>query len=585
MEAVSLVRRNHIELLQRFVKGGGTEFLPLKDPVGNRKPFLEHLTRANELEVRQRQMIKLMIDEGRFLLYLQPNGRSYRIHVFSRDQYQVDRNADGEIESACIIYSYKLKKRGQKNPIDRWIKLWITTAEIWTHESETMPDFDEEFPEVPDLAPLPNVFGYVPCVEVLNPTSDKRGESDFAELEAHIDAHDVMSEAILDNIEFFCRSPVVTTRDAEEVEEHLYEAQEKNARNSVARASGFKRNDSISFKPRRRLKKVLGGFEDGEEIKQLDINPVPADLLQYADRYEEKLRQALGGVAETGIETATETRIVYGGVEVTAREKREALYTYGLCKLLEMAIRAEEALFLESQRTARTEDELIGLQPGFDENGKSVGCEVVYRTAPVFTPTTKDILDRSIVGRNLQRLGVDVKETLRRVFPEMSDDELSQIIGQGGIPVEYLQDAMSLMQTLLSLVDPTTQGAIVDPSTNLPLAYSLIPLITNALNYGEQFKQPFTYTDPTTDRAERLSLAAAAARIALERQFAATGENINDSGASRVARQSLGLSQPLPRPGSVVAEPNRNWVNQYFPTFAAWGNAVSNLFSGTRSDG
>ena len=48
--------------------------------------------------------------------------------------------------------------------------------------------------------------------------------------------------------------------------------------------------------------------------------------------------ESLGGVYEGGIETATETSIVYGKVQATAAEKQEALYTLGLCEILEMAL-------------------------------------------------------------------------------------------------------------------------------------------------------------------------------------------------------------------------------------------------------
>lgn len=582
----SLVKRNHIELMCRFITGGGTEFLPRKDPIGNRKPFVGHLVHANELEVRLRQLVRWMIEDGRFLLYLQPNGRSYRIHSYAKHHYKAERNSDGEIERVTIIYSYKFKIPGARVPVDRWIKLVITDAEIWQVESDHKPTFeDDQDIQIPDVAPIPNVFGFVPCVEVLNPASAGRGESDFTGLEDQLEAHDTMAAAILDNLEYFSRSPFVTTRDAEEVEEHLFTDESKNNRNSVAYASGFRRKKDGTLRTRKQLKRVIGGVEEGELFEQLRINPLPGDLLVYANEYEGKLRAALGGIAEGNIETATETRILYGGVEVTAREKRESLYTYGICKILEMALTAEEAIWLESSRTARTPEEAIGLQPAFDEFAKSVTREVGYRTAPVFVPTTKDVQDRSIVGRNLQRLGVDVKETLRQVYPDKNDDELAQMVGAGGLPVEYLNDVMATMQTLLSLMDPLTGGPIVDPETGLPLAYTMIPLITKSLNYGNQFKQPWTFTDPRTDADERAALAAAATRVALERAFA--GTQLNDPGASRIARQSVGLSQPLPAPDSnVTADPNQpGWWQRNFPTFSAVGSAATSAIAGLFGSG
>ena len=592
----------HLEMMQRFINGGGVELIPLKDPLGNRKPFIDALWRRAKLRVRCRNLAYRTCEEGRFLLYLQPDGRSYRIHVYGQDEYRVDYNAYGDIDAATIIFKYKRRTPGQREK-DRWVRLYINKDVVYHHESDSQLRFDDWHPDkpspTPESPPIPNVFGRVSCVEVLNPGKAGKdlGFSDFAGLESHLADHDLMTASILDNLEFFCRSPLVTNREAQEVEAALFEEGDRiqrgsslqvniptpNEMNSPAWGSGFSaqpnRNPGLGSK-RKRIKRVIGGVEKDEDLfEQLGINPVPPDLISYCDRYGDEIRKALGGTSEQGIETATETRIVYGGVEVTAREKREALFTYGLCELFEMAITAEEALYVESLKAGMNPP--LGLEPAIDPmTGQSVDRTVTYRVAPVFVPTTRDILDRSIVGRNLQRLGVDVKETLKLSFPDKSEDELDQMVGAGGLPVEYLTDVMGVAREISQLSDPMNPGMpIIDPNTGQPLLYSLIPLITRALNYGEQFGTT-DYADPDTLSAEQRAIAGAAVRAALERQLLQSGITDPDGLQRQRDQSALGLSQPLPTAGATVSTSEPTWYERAFPTFTNAGRAIAGFFRG-----
>ena len=78
---------------------------------------------------------------------------------------------------------------------------------------------------------------------------------------------------------------------------------------------------------------------------------------------------------------------------------------------------------------------VVGLIP--DGNRK-----VEWRwTGPVFEDGTEDILNSSIVVRNLQELGVDSVEALRYLFPDKTDEERSSMLS--GYPFRMAQATRS----------------------------------------------------------------------------------------------------------------------------------------------
>lgn len=548
----TLICHSHLMQMLTFTRGGGVEFLPAMDEADIRKIFLDNLVKDNRLLIKQRAMVIRMIKDGRFLLYLRPNGSSYRIENYPKSAYRAYTNADGDLDSVVIIYSYKFKQSGSQ-PRDRWIRLRITSTTIEKSESDSKPDFEQE--TAPDTAPMPNPLGFLPCVEVFNPPpgSENLGESDFEALEAQIQAHDEITTGILDNLDFFAYSPLLTSRDPDEVTDATKTSGGMD-RDSVAAVSGFGdlptafKGGNRARRRSRRLKKVIGNLEPDELFQQLVINPVPSDQIQFVDFYERQLRESLGGILERGIETATESRLVYGKVEVTAREKREALYTYGICKILEMALLAEEAAYVVSKGTT-------GLPLLGDRT-------VTYRTAPVFLQTAEDILKRSIVGRNLQEMGYSSKAVLRFVFPDMNESELDKAVGDTGIPFRYLQQTLQAFQQLATIADPATGGVILDPRTGYPLLYTLIPPLLEALNYGQQFNASTQPTSATPTAAESGAIDGAALRF--NAGSGAAGATAN--GVPTDPNQPLDgyASLQLPEPGATVAESRPSAIPDFF---------------------
>ena len=221
----------------------------------------------------------------------------------------------------------------------------------------------------------------------------------------------------------------------------------------------------------------------------------------YARQYREELRTAMGGVDELGISsgaTAYEIKSLYGRAATTAARRCRGLLTYGLCKLLGLIIYHEEKIFRDSfafaiqlikppvpiaedfenpdlyneavgiygQQLQAYEQELdvairaavgdqnlppsvVGLIP--DGNRK-----VEWRwTGLVFEDGTEDILNSSIVVRNLQELGVDSVEALRYLFPDKTDEERSSMLS--GYPFRMAQATQGSIRTFLALINDMRQ--------------------------------------------------------------------------------------------------------------------------------
>jgi hypothetical protein len=537
----TLVPLNHIQQQITFILGTGVDFLPLVDMENRRKGLIDQVGDQSRLELHLPQWAAWLMEKGRLLLYLRSDGRLYQIHGYCKDDYRIEQSPDGRLQMATFRYAYtRREETGMQRQM--WVQVRITDTVIEKREGETCPNLDQPF--VPDSIPQPNLFGFVPCVEVLNPppTGGKPGEGDFDRLAGAIECHDDLVGNIVDNLYYFSESPLVTTREAGEVTEAIAGSTEALDRDSVAYASGFRgseRRPNRKRERRHRLKRVIGGVEPDELFQQLNINPVPQDHILFADQYERQLRESLGGILERGIETATESRVVFGKVAATAKRKQQALFKYGLCQIFEMAILAEEALFLASRGA-------FGL-PYLGE--RMVG----YRVGAVYQPTTRDTLDRSIVSRNLMRQGVNAKEALKFVFPEKSEAEIAQMVGSGGLPSEFLRDTMGLLAQLQQMFDPITGLPLQDPATGVPLVQALLPFITNALSYGQQFYPGSSgqSVSPARAAAESGALSTAPERIArIVRNAISADRGGLVSANNRQSVDGVDGQQP-PIPGSV----------------------------------
>ena len=176
------------------------------------------------------------------------------------------------------------------------------------------------------------------------------------------------------------------------------------------------------------------------------------DQNMYIKQYRSEIRLALGGVDDIDFgmaSTAYEIKTLYGRVAATAEKKAKALFTYGLCRLFSLMIKHEEKMFNESFAVAMgLEKPIIPLQEDFQDpqefekaNNKYMkelqkferkkqdllrvtlesgemppgvtglipdgSTKVDWRwMGEVFEESSDEILQNSIVVRNLQEAGV-----------------------------------------------------------------------------------------------------------------------------------------------------------------------------------
>lgn len=584
----TLVPLLHLSQMLTFIEGAGVEFYLLSDVNDSRKRFIDDLVGQNQLDLKTTQMAADMMLLGSILIWLRPTGRTYEIRYFPREQYRVYFDVDGVMESVEIIYSYTKRSKMNTAAIaygtqanatqspssfsreqTSWVRIRLTdsTYERWDYDG-TQPQFDSVDLKAPDVV-AENSLGFIPCREVNNINyRGQKGKPEFADLQGQIESHNTQCEAIRNNLLAIANNPFITSLE----ENELFDVVGENpTSNSVAYAQGYRTAEQLdaerpfnSDRMGKKLKQVIGGFDpqSGDFLQQVQVSPLPPNQLGYVDEKERKLRLALGGTPEKGLESATETRIAYGAAITTACKKQKSLFTYGVCEILSMAILAEENLYLAS-----------GGAIGLDTAPLGLDRKVQWRTQPAFPPSDSAELNRSIIGRNKARVGVNQLECARANFPDKSDQEIKQMLA-GGVPVEYLE---MLCQTAQMLQN------IYDPATGAPMT-AIIPIsqyLQNALQYAGQPGSTYldTGTSGATRQLEQRSFDAAsrlAARIFGKR----SGVGTVGEGTSEPA--STDAEQQLPAADAVVSDNAPNWVERNFPTFNAAATAVLN---GVRSLG
>lgn len=595
----SLVPMLHLTQMNTFIEGAGIEFYPLTDLQDIRKNFIDDLVESNQLANEVSGMASQMMLTGSILVWLRPDGRNYDIRYFPKEQYRIYFNDDAKMESVEIIYSYFKRSQqtlgmqqqtytgGLSAGNEHWIRIRLTskTYERWDYGA-TKPTFDEtQLTKVADSV-AQNTLGYIPCVECQNVNyRGERGVGEFEELRGQIEAHNSQAEAIKQNLLGCSNNVFITSLD----EDQIFEAIGAEAKtNSVAYASGFRTAEQTAeergfntSKEGKRIKMVIGGFNPGagDFFQQVVVQPLPPNHLGFVDDKERKLRAALGGTDERGLETASETRIVFGKAYVTAAKKQRSLFTYGLCEIISMAILTEENLFLASEGK-------IGLATA----AFSLDRKIKWRQQPAFPKSSSERLNEDIIGRNMARKGVNPLDVLRNTFSDKSDIELKQMLA-GGLPIEYLE--------MLARTASILQG-VFDPATGLPMT-SVIPMtqyLQNALQYAGQPGTGYinTGTAGATVELEHESLAAArrvAERLGLrptepttdpatgittssgEQPDAVLNGVSGSPGTSVAVPTQLDSEQSIPGAGSTVTD-SKSFFRRYFPTFSAAATAISN---------
>jgi hypothetical protein len=406
-----------------------------------------------------------------------------------------------------------------------------------------------------------NTLGFIPAIEAFNnmESTGANATGEFDWLSEHIVAHNEMVRNIRDNITFYGNPTLVSSRPKQDLVESGGEAP---MRPTIASQAGFgspefpstRTSSPTGFGRGRdgslRVPRIIANLEATDRVAYITPDAVSGDQNLYARQYREEIRSALGGVDELGVSsgaTAYEIKSLFGRAATTASRKCRGLLTYGLCKLLALIVFHEEKIFRESfaiaagiqkpaapiQEQFASEEEfleavqifqdLLTQYDGAVEEGIRTAVQnqelppgvvglipdgdrrVEWRwKGPVFEDSTEDILNSSIVVRNLQELGVNSVEALRYLFPDKTDEERSSMLN--GYPFRMVQATQQSIGTFLSLVAnmreiPHPQAPdlplLADPKLDLtPYIYRALDFLKQELTYAGQYDDGSAGSDP-----------------------------------------------------------------------------------------
>lgn len=406
-----------------------------------------------------------------------------------------------------------------------------------------------------------NSLGFIPAVEAFNmmKATGMEATGDFDPFAEHILAHNELVANIRGNIRFYGNPTLVSSRPKHDLIESADEGADR--RPTISSKAGFSAAGSPSTRfaltgsrggigagasgARVRVPRLISNVEPNDRVGYITPSAVSGDQNLYARQYREEIRTALGGVDELGISsgaTAYEIKSLFGRAATTAARKCRGLLTYGLCKLLALMVFHEERVFRESFSEAiklvpppapikeeieneqeyfaavrdheqvygeyramldRKIEEAIEAQefpPGVVGLIPDGDRRVEWRwRGPVFEESPEDILNNSIVVRNLQELGVNSIEALRHLFPNKTDEERSAMLN--GYPFRMAQATQQSIGTFLSLINQMRE--IPHPQApDLPLLadarLDMVPFLYRALDF---LKRELTYAGQYGDAA------------------------------------------------------------------------------------
>jgi hypothetical protein len=468
-----------------------------------------------------------------------------------------------DIDSASLSGPATMGQGGAK----RYIRLSIKRKTIEETHSEGELSFDSNYQaNFGRTKTFTNTLGFIPCVEIFHNVKgfSTEGVGEFEALANHICTHDEMVRTMRKNVQFFGNPTLLSSRPKTD----LMEAGGENVvqRPSIAANSGFSGPSGLSqsrFKAdpihrgvdgQIRVPRVIANLEPNDRVGYIVPDAITGDQNSFARQYREEIRTALGGVDELSISagvTATEYKSLFGRVSATSKKKAIAIYTYGICRCFELIIYQEERLFKETLAAAAGLEKPLDLpeessaedlaayndaMSAFDDQVKQLmmACLQTQQIppgvsglipdgdvtmqwrwlGPVYEDSTQDILNNSIVVRNLQELGVDSIEALKYLFPSKTDEERAEMLS--GFPfrmVNELQGAYSQFARLVGgmMQTPHPQSPdlpmAADPRLDLtPYLYRTLEALQKEMSYAGRYRPIDPTDEPSTSgrRSEQL---------------------------------------------------------------------------------
>jgi hypothetical protein len=446
----------------------------------------------------------------------------------------------------------------------RYIRLSIKRDVIEETHSEGEMSFENINYMIPGKTKkFNNTLRFIPCVEILNNPKgfSMEGSGDFDAMANHIVTHDELVRNMRKNIQFFGNPTLLSSRPKTD----LIEAGGDSVvqRPSIAANSGFSSPANLTrstFKAdpisrgvdgQLRVPRIIANLEPNDRVGYIVPDAISGDQNSFVRLYREEIRTSLGGVDELSISagvTATEYKSLFGRVSATSKKKANAIYTHGIARCLELIIYQEEQLFKDTLARAAGFEKPI--QP---EAGVSPEEEAAYEDAlkqyndqlkkimmalveakmvppgvkglipdgditvfwrwmgPVYEESTQDILNNSIVVRNLQELGVDSIEALKYLFPSKTDEERAEMLS--GFPfrmVNELQGAFSQLSRLVGgmMQTPHPQAPdlpmAADPRLDLtPYLYRTLEALQKEMSYAGRYRPIDPTDEPSTSSGSK----------------------------------------------------------------------------------
>ncbi len=446
---------------------------------------------------------------------------------------------------------------------DRYVKLRVRRDEIKETITTEKPSFDASSQTLAFSAnktrTLTNSLGFIPAVESFNSMRstgmDATGEFDC--LAEQIVTHDDLVKNIRTNIHFFGNPTLLSSRPKHDL---VDSGDDEGMRPTISSQAGFYAANRPSTRVSTptvgstgggmKVPRIIANIEPTDRAAYLTPDAVSGDQNLYARQYREEIRTALGGVDELGITagaTAYEIKSLYGRAATSATRRCRGLLTYGLCKLLALIIFNEEKIFRQSfaaaaglqqppapireefpdgETFAQAVEQFQLISKEFEGTLEvEIGNAIQARTlpdgvvglipdgdrriewrwkGPVFEDGTEDILNSSIVVRNLQELGVNSIEALRYLFPDKTDEERSAMLS--GYPFRMAQATQQSIGTFLTLIENMRQvphpqapdlPLLADPKLDLTnFIYRALDFLKRELTYAGQYSDASGTSDP-----------------------------------------------------------------------------------------
>jgi hypothetical protein len=446
----------------------------------------------------------------------------------------------------------------------RWVRLRVYIDRIEQTISPQKPDFGTEMILGGQRQEFTNTLGFIPAVEVFNNRglTAGTGVGEFDHLAGHILQHDKMVKAIKSNLSFFGGPTLVSSRPRHDLMEPDGEAG-GTGRATISSNSGFvglsRASTRVSepmsgaFGQGFRVPRVIANVEAADRVAYITPDAVSGDLTMYSQQYQESIRMALGGVDDLSINsgaTAYEVKTLYGRVAATARRKCRDLFEYGFCRLFAMMVTHEETLFRESLGQAiglkkpdpilaeeldLPPEEIEQLEAAYEEAmgawrakvGEAINqiketgevppnvvglipdgsAAVEWRwLGEIFENSPQEILQNSIVCRNLQELGVSSIEALQYLFPEKTPEERAAMLT--GYPFRMVEATQRSVGVFLDMLRGMFQvphpqepdlPLAADPGLDMtPYIYRTLDFLKRELSYSASYSDVDPATIPTT---------------------------------------------------------------------------------------